>query len=151
MPLYRQGRGDLEIQRFLETTQAILAQIAIFLQECDTHCTNLGDLENAVDRMTDICSTFDALRRNVPGNSVTHNRLVDLTTCLDAIRRNLLMKLEGLHIGSAYSFEYHCALSYSGEKGRPRLEVIKEQLEFLFLFFYCFSMHLSCDFGQYWE
>ena len=131
MPLYRQGRGDLEIQRFLDTTQAILAQISTFLQQCDTQSTNLDDLENAVDRMTDICSTFDVLRQNVSGNSVTHNLLVDLTTCLDAIRRNLGMKLEGLHTESAYSFEYHCALSYSGEKGRPRLEVMKEQLEFL--------------------
>ena len=88
MPLYRQGRGDLEIQRFLDTTQAILAQIATFLQQCDTQSTNVNDLENAVDRMTDICSTFDVLRQNVSCNSVTHNLLVDLTTCLDAIRRN---------------------------------------------------------------
>ena len=88
MPLYRQGRGDLEIQRFLDTTQAILAQIAKFLQQCDTQSTNVDDLENAVDRMTDISSTFDVLRQNVSCNSVTHNLLVDLTTCLEAIRRN---------------------------------------------------------------
>ena len=88
MSLYRQGRGDVEIQRFLETTQAILAQIATFLEQCDTQSTNLDDLENAVDRMTDISSTVDVLRQNVFGNSVTHNSLVDLTTCLDAIRRN---------------------------------------------------------------
>ena len=46
MPLFRQGRGDLGIQRFLETAQAILAQIATFLQQCDTQSTNLDDLEN---------------------------------------------------------------------------------------------------------
>ena len=45
--IYRQGRGDLEIPRFLETSQAILAQIATFLQQCDTQSTNLDDLENA--------------------------------------------------------------------------------------------------------
>ena len=28
-----------------------------------------------VDRMTDICSSFDVLRQNVPGNSVTHNSM----------------------------------------------------------------------------
>ena len=76
MPLYHQGRGDLEIPRFLETTQAILAQIGTFLQQCDTRSTNLDDLENAVDRMTDVFSTFDVLRQNVPGNSVTLNRIV---------------------------------------------------------------------------
>ena len=47
MPLYRQGRDDLEIPRFLETTKAILAQIGTFLQQCDTRSTNLDDLENA--------------------------------------------------------------------------------------------------------
>ena len=47
MPLYRQGRGDLDIPRFLQTTQAILAQIATFLQQCDTQSNNLDDLENA--------------------------------------------------------------------------------------------------------
>ena len=46
MPLYRRGRGDLEIQRFLETTQVILAQIATFLQQCDTQSTIL----EAVDK-----------------------------------------------------------------------------------------------------
>ena len=60
----------MKIQRFLDTTQAILAQIATFLQQCDTQSTNLDDLENAVDGMTDLCSTFDVLRQNVPGNSV---------------------------------------------------------------------------------
>ena len=121
----------MKIQRFLDTTQAVFAQIATFLQQCDTQSANLDDLENDVDGMTDLCSTFDVLCQNVPSNSVTYNSLVDLTACLDAIRRNPLIKLEGLHAESTYSFEYHCALSYSGEKGRPLLEVIKEQLEFL--------------------
>ena len=51
MPLYRRGGGVLEIQRFIETTQAVLGQIASFHQQCET---NLDDLENAIDRMTDI-------------------------------------------------------------------------------------------------
>ena len=76
MPIYHQGRGDLEIPRFLETTQAILAQIATFFQQCDTQSTNLVDLENAVDRMTDICSTFDVHRQNIPDNNVTFHRIV---------------------------------------------------------------------------
>ena len=86
MPLYRQGRGNLG--RFLETTQAILAQIATFLQQCDMQSTNLDGLENAVDRMTDICSTFDVLRQDVPGNSVTLHRIVR-----DAVTGNVLTKL----------------------------------------------------------
>ena len=128
MPLYRRGRGDLEIQRFIETTQAVLGQIASFHQEYET---NLDDLENAVDRMTDICTTFGVICQSVPENSTTHNSVVSLMTCLDGIRTNLWTKLGALNAESARSFEYQCPVSCSGEKGRPRLEVMKDQLEYL--------------------
>ena len=131
MPLYRRGRGDLEIQRFLESTQAVLGQIASFHQQCETQNTNLDDLENAVDRMTEICTTFDVLCQSVPTNSATHNSVTGLTTCLDAIRTNLCARLDALNTESACSFQYQCPVSRRGEKGRPRFQVMKDQLEFL--------------------
>lgn len=81
MPLYRQGRGDLEIQRFLESTQAVFGQIGSYHQQCEAQNTNLDDLENAVDRMTEICTTFGVLCQSVPHDSATHNSVVALIAC----------------------------------------------------------------------
>ena len=131
MPLYRRGRGDIEIERFLENTQAVLGQIASFSQQWETQNTNLDDLENAVDRMTEICTTFGVLYQRVPTNSAANNSVVGLMSSLDDIRTQLCTRLKGLNTENACSFEYQCPVSSSGEKGRPRFEIMKDQLEFL--------------------
>lgn len=131
MPLYRRGRGDIEIERFLENTQAVLGQIATFSQQWETQNTNLDDLENAVDRMTEICTTFGVLYQSVPTNSAANDSVVGLTNILDDIRTHLCTRLEGLNTESASSLEYQCPVSSSGEKGRPRFEIMRDQLEFL--------------------
>ena len=92
MPLYRRGRGDLEIERFLENTQAVLGQIATFSQEWVTQNTNLDDLEKAVDRMTDICTTFVVLYQSVSTNSAANDSVVGLTNILDDIRTHLSVR-----------------------------------------------------------
>jgi len=61
MHLNRRGRGDTEIERFLENTQGVLAQNASFSQQWETQNTNLDNLENAVDRSTEICTMFSVL------------------------------------------------------------------------------------------
>ena len=78
MPFYRGGRGDTEIERFLENTQAVLGQITSISQQWETQNTNLDDLENAVDRMTEICTTFGVLYQSVPSNSAVNNSVVGL-------------------------------------------------------------------------
>ena len=73
MPFYRGGRGDTEKERFLENTQAVLGQITSISQQWETQNTILDDLENAVDRMTGICTTFGVLNQSVPSNSAANN------------------------------------------------------------------------------
>ena len=85
MPLYRRGRGDIEIERFLENTQAVLRHIASFSQQWETQNTNLDDLENAVDRMTKICTMFGVLYQSVPFNRAANNSVVGLMNILDVI------------------------------------------------------------------
>ena len=75
MPLYRRGRGDIEIERFLENTQAVLSQIATFSQQWESQNTNLDHLENAVDRMTDICTRFGVLYQSVPRFEIMKDQL----------------------------------------------------------------------------
>ena len=89
------------------------------------------DLENAVDRMTEVCTTFDVLYQSLPANSAANNSVIGLMTILDAIRTNISTRLDGLTTESACSFAYQCPVSCSGDKGRPRFEIMKDQLEFL--------------------
>ena len=59
MPLYRRGSGEIEIENIFDTTRTVLAQIGSFCQDADRqNNVKLYDLENAVERMADICNTI---------------------------------------------------------------------------------------------
>ena len=70
----------MEIERFLKNIQAILDQIVSFSQQWETQNTNLDDFKNAIDRMTEICTTFDVLYQvqSLPANSAANNSVIGL-------------------------------------------------------------------------
>ena len=81
--------------------------------------------------MTEICTTFDVLYQSLPANSAANNSVIGLMSILDATRTNISTRLDGLTTESVCSFAYQCPVSCCGDKGCPRSEIMKDQLEFL--------------------
>jgi len=69
-------------------------QIDTFSQQWETQNTNLDDLENAVDRMTDICTRFGVLYQSVPRFEIMKDQLEFLRS--KHFRRASIAKLLGI-------------------------------------------------------
>lgn len=131
MPLYRRGRGEMEIENFLDATRTVLAQIGGFCQDPDRqNNVKLDDLENAVERMADICNTVAVIVDSLVIDSTVYCEMTDLQKFLEDIREELTKEIEEMSSCEG-SGKYQCPVSYSGERGRPRFEIDKSQLDFL--------------------
>ena len=90
MPLHRRGSGETEIERFLETTRAVLAQIGGFCQDPDHPNTfNPDDLETALEGMGDICNTVAVIVNTLVTNSTVFHEMTDLQKVAEDIREEL--------------------------------------------------------------